>query len=340
MLILVTKTKLDETITKLWTKIKQVFATKEYVDAALDDFESCDHEVDTTQISGKIVLTKGNDSYAILAEKIVSPAAPTLPDSQTYTGSKTITVTDVPSGATVRYMTNGVTPTATSGNTGTSISLPQVNTGDSKGKTYTVKVVAVKNGMASSVITRNYTINRQLAAPTISNPGGTKYDSSRSVTITNNAVGGVRGTLKYKIANGEWITPTLTDNAVTISAAGDVTAVVELDTWESNTATKSVPVGAKKCYIGRTTGSSVNDLSALLNRKDINADTLAGREEENNFSAAGYVWFIVPSGQTITKVTSSGFDVPVELVANQISGYNCYRGVEDYVAGTFTFKFV
>ena len=339
MLILVTKTKLDEAITKLWAKIKQIFATKQYVDDALEDFESCDHEVDTTTLSGKVILTKGDNSYAIVAEKIVAPAAPTLPDSQTYTGSQTITVTNVPDGATIKYMTNGVTPTATSGNTGTSISLPQVNTGDNKGKTYTVKVIAVKNGMTSSVVTRTYTINRQLAAPTISSPGGDKWDSSRSVTITNNAVGGVRGTLKYKIGSGSWVTPTLTNNAVTINATGNVTAKVELENWESNEATKSVTVGAKKCYIGRSTGTTISALSNLSDRKDIKADTLVGTEQTNTFTAGGRIWFIVPSGKTITKVTSGGYLVPVELVDNQISGYNCYRRVENDIAGTFTYNF-
>lgn len=52
-----------------------------------------------------------------------------------------------------------------------------------------------------------------------------------------------------------------------------------------------------------------------------------------------YIWLCVPSTMKITKVTSSGFDVPMNSkITVNVEGktsYDCYRSAETFKAGTF-----
>lgn len=52
-----------------------------------------------------------------------------------------------------------------------------------------------------------------------------------------------------------------------------------------------------------------------------------------------YAWICVPEGMTINKVTSGGFEVPMEpVVVVTVKGkgsYNCYRSSKQFKAGTF-----
>lgn len=52
-----------------------------------------------------------------------------------------------------------------------------------------------------------------------------------------------------------------------------------------------------------------------------------------------YIWLCVPSTMKITKVTSSGFDVPMNSkITVNVDGktsYDCYRSAETFKAGTF-----
>lgn len=52
-----------------------------------------------------------------------------------------------------------------------------------------------------------------------------------------------------------------------------------------------------------------------------------------------YVWLCVPSNMRINKVTSSGFDVPMESPINVVSKdtYKCYRSSNTFKAGMFNF---
>lgn len=52
-----------------------------------------------------------------------------------------------------------------------------------------------------------------------------------------------------------------------------------------------------------------------------------------------YVWLCVPSNMRINKVTSSGFDVPMEPPINVVSKdtYKCYRSSNTFKAGMFNF---
>ena len=48
----------------------------------------------------------------------------------------------------------------------------------------------------------------------------------------------------------------------------------------------------------------------------------------NNATTGHYLWICVPSSMTISRVTSSGFDVPMEAAENgstPVDSYKCYR---------------
>jgi endoglucanase len=105
-------------------------------------------------------------------------AAPTFnPAGGTYAAAQSVTISTTTSGASIRYTTDGSTPSETAG---TLYSGPVTI-----GNTTTLKAIAYESGMAdSSVTSATYTISLpQVAAPTFS-PGGGSYSSAQSVTIS------------------------------------------------------------------------------------------------------------------------------------------------------------
>ena len=268
------------------------------------------------------------EQYLVPRDVYAAPANPTFSpvSGGSGNGSLTVTFSCTTSGATIQYRVNNG-----SWVTGTSVTLQQDTSVQSKA--YTIEAKAVKDGLESSVVSASYTVYRKVATPTFASATGDKYSAERTITFACATSG---ATIQYKIGNGEW----QTGNSVTLTASSTITLRATLTDWVTSSETsKSYTLNAKKCYIGRTTGTTVSSLSSLLDSKAISADTLVGEEETNTFTAAGRIWFIVPSGVIITKVSSGGYIVPIELVANQISGYNCYRRVEDDLAGTYTYTF-
>jgi len=331
MLILVTKTRLDEAITKLWAKIKQIFATKQYVDDALEDFESCDHEVDTTTLSGKVILTKGDNSYAIVAEKIVAPAAPTLPAGGDFYNSKSITITAA-SGAVIYYTTDGSIPTTASARYTSAFTIGSTAT---MSTSYTIKAVAVKNGMTSDVASQTYTCYRRVATPTAT-ANGNKYSSNRTITF---ACDTADATIEYKVGSGEWTE----GSSVTINATSTVYFRAKKRAWEaSEEGSQSFTLNANKCYIGQaasvTTEANIKSLANSYER-----ETMVGWTAPTiDFgSTTEYVWFAIPStaAKNIT-VKSSGFGVTLDDAAGTVIGsYRVWR-TANKINSSFTFEFI
>ncbi|HWZ95558.1 MAG TPA: chitobiase/beta-hexosaminidase C-terminal domain-containing protein [Opitutaceae bacterium] len=110
-------------------------------------------------------------------------AAPSFsPGAGTYSTAQTVSINDSTSGASIRYTTDGSTPSETAGTLYTgSISIST---------TTTLKAMAFKNGMTDSTVTTGtYTITPpQVAAPTFSPPAGT-FTSAQTVTITSSTSG-------------------------------------------------------------------------------------------------------------------------------------------------------
>ena len=126
-------------------------------------------EIENKASINKLVVTIDGVKYAVARDVIVTPATPTLTAGGTFTRSKTVAINCATTGVTIRYTLDGTDPDLEHGTVGTSVTLNQDTSVESK--TYTVKAVAIKNGEVSDVASQTYTINRQVDAPTISVSG-------------------------------------------------------------------------------------------------------------------------------------------------------------------------
>jgi len=113
-------------------------------------------------------------------------------------------------------------------------------------------------------------------------------------------------------------TYTTTVNGTTKSATATATAVYPM-------------------YFGSSANSTLTSDNVLAMTKQAIKSSPAGSYSVA-VSASQYMWLCVPSTMTINKVTSSGFDVPLEAAATvSVTGkttYKCYRSSSTYVAGT------
>jgi hypothetical protein len=144
----------------------------------------------------------GSDTVCNFALALPAAAAPTFsPGGGTYSSAQSVTISSTTSGATIRYTTDGSTPTST---TGTAYSGPVTVSA-----TTTLKAIASATGFADSAVSSaTYTITApQVAAPTFSPAGGT-YSSAQSVTISTITSG---ATIRYTTDGS---TPTTTTGTV------------------------------------------------------------------------------------------------------------------------------
>ncbi len=111
---------------------------------------------------------------------IPPPAQPTAtPIGGSYNNPQSVTLTTLTSGATIRYTLNGNDPTVS---TGILYANPI-----SISATTTLKAIAVKDGVASSILTQVYTINNPPTVTLTSPANGTIYRAPASITATATA---------------------------------------------------------------------------------------------------------------------------------------------------------
>ena len=136
------------------------------------------------------------------------------PAAGTYGAAQTVTITTSTGGASIRYTTNGTTPSSTAGTLYSSAVSITANT--------TLQAIAYETGLTNSAVASgNYYI--QCAAPTFS-PGGGAFDSTQTVSISTSTSG---ASIMYT-TNGT--TPTSTvgtvySSPVAISATATLQAI-------------------------------------------------------------------------------------------------------------------
>lgn len=301
-----------------------------------------DHGIKDRTNLGKLELRIGDTRYAIAREIITTPDTPTLTAGGTFTRSKAVTIACTTSGVTIRYTLDGSTPTDTHGTVGTSFTLNQ--DASLQSKTYTVKAVAIKNGEVSDVATQTYTINRQVNEPTIGVDNTNKYKNSHVVTITQAAA----DTIYYTTdgSNPTTQSDTITSGGtITLNTAGThtVKAMAVKDGWSNSSVAKkeNIIVGAPKCYIGQAGSvSALADIQALANSYE--KDTLVGYTAPTiDFGdTTEYVWFAIPNtaAKTLT-IKSQGFGVTLaDAAGTVINGYRVWR-TANKINSSFTFEF-
>jgi 6-phosphogluconolactonase (cycloisomerase 2 family) len=123
-------------------------------------------------------------SFVTQGQYVIGPAveAPVFsPAAGTYADPQVITLSTLTAGATIRYTTDGSTPTET---IGTLYSAPVPIAAST-----TLKAVAYRSGWTTSSVTSGeYTITRLVAAPDFDPAPGT-YESEQDVTITTSTSG-------------------------------------------------------------------------------------------------------------------------------------------------------
>jgi Chitobiase/beta-hexosaminidase C-terminal domain/Fn3 associated len=129
--------------------------------------------------------------YTIMEPTAATPALSLAAGS--YTGARTITISDATSGATIYYTTNGATPT-----TGSTKYTGAITVSASE----TVKAIAsVANYYPSAVASAAYTIVLPAAAAPKFSVAAGSYTATQTVTITDATAG---STISYSINGGPW----------------------------------------------------------------------------------------------------------------------------------------
>jgi parallel beta-helix repeat protein len=171
-----------------------------------------------TTLKAIAFATGYSDSLVTSATYTIQCAAPTFsPAPGTYSGPQTIAMTTATSGASIRYTTDGSTPTSTTGTLYTGAVTISSTT--------TLKAIAFKSGLADSTVTTGvYTINvPTTATPTFSPTAGT-YTTSVTVTISSTTSG---ASIRYTTdgSTPTSTTGTLYSGPVTISATTTLKAI-------------------------------------------------------------------------------------------------------------------
>jgi len=126
---------------------------------------------------GEVLASRYVTSAYTISSQVKATPVKFSHSTGSYSSSFLLSLTCDTSAVTIRYTTNGVDPTAT---TGTVYSVPiSIDAG------MTVKAIAVKSGMANSVVgARTYTINTSATSTPQFSPTGGTFSSELGVTIT------------------------------------------------------------------------------------------------------------------------------------------------------------
>lgn len=243
-------------------------------------------------------------------------AAPTFtPAAGTYSSAQSVTISSSTSGASIRYTTDGTTPSETAG---TLYAGPFAI-----GTITTIKAIAYESGYTdSSVSSGTYNISiPQVSTPTFSPAAGT-YASAQTVTISTSTSG---ASIRYTTDGS---TPsetagTLYSSPVTVSATETVKAIAYESGWsDSSVASASYTINS---------GGSNWYSSAWSYRKPItiNATQVSGSSNLTNFpvlislsSDSNLASSAQAGGNDILFTDSSG----INKLPHEIESYNSSTG--------------
>ncbi len=133
----------------------------------------------------------------------------------TYTSAQSVTITDTTTDAAIYYTTDGTTPTTSSTQYASPITVSA---------TETIEAIAVATGYANSAAaSATYTINLPLAAAPVFSPAAGTYTSAQSATITD----ATTGATIYYTTNGTMPTTssTIYMGAIIVSATETIEAI-------------------------------------------------------------------------------------------------------------------
>ncbi|HTB81860.1 MAG TPA: choice-of-anchor tandem repeat GloVer-containing protein [Opitutaceae bacterium] len=238
--------------------------------------------------------------YAIIQPQVSTPTF--TPPAGTYTSAQTVTITSATGGATIRYTTDGSTPTKTFGT---------IYSGPLNISSRTVlQAIAYAPGFIDSArIIGTYTISPPRVATPVFSPASDTYPSAQTVAITSTTPG---ATIRYTTDSS---TPTETNGTlysgpVSISATTDLQAIAYengfLDSPVAGGNYWIVPPAPNLNVLYNFTGSNnvgSNPQGALIQGTDGNfyGTTVAGGSANN-----GTIFQLTPAGILTTLVSFTG----------------------------------
>jgi unsaturated rhamnogalacturonyl hydrolase len=203
-----------------------------------------------------LFLEAGNQVAKLATASAIAVASPTFnPTGGTFSSPQNVTISTTTAGASIRYTTDGSTPSETAG---TLYSSPV-----SIGSNATLKAIGFKSGMTdSAVISATYTIsiNKQVVAPAFT-PGGGTYTSAQIVTV-NSATSGA--SIRYTTDGS---TPsetggTLYSAPVSISSSTILTAIAyKSGMTDSAVISANYTIGAVNRSLTGTSGDGFHTLA-------------------------------------------------------------------------------
>jgi len=233
-------------------------------------------------------------------------ATPTFsPVAGTYTATQSITVSTTTNGASIRYTTDGTTPSRT---VGTLYSTPVTVS-----STTTIKAIGYKttgNFTDSAIATGVFTITGTVANPTFSPVAGT-YASAQSVAISTTTGG---ASIRYT-TDGSTPSPTVGtvySGAVSVSSTMTLKAIAYETGWTSSAVTSA----------GYTIGNSLSFNTAATFTAQSNTTTnytfagTAGQvvsTEIANWSGQINLYILKPDGSTLASNWASGSGATVYI---------------------------
>ncbi|HTB80693.1 MAG TPA: chitobiase/beta-hexosaminidase C-terminal domain-containing protein [Opitutaceae bacterium] len=276
-------------------------------------------------VSGQVDSRVSYAFYLINNSGPAQAAAPVFsPAAGTYSNAQNVAITSTTSGASIRYTTDGSTPSETAG---TFYSGP-VNISSSA----TLKAIAYEAGFTDSAVTSGtYTINvtvPQAAAPTFSPAAGT-YTSGQSVTISSATSG---ASIRYTTDGS---TPTETNGTiysntpVSVSASETLKAIA----YESGFTDSTVSSAAYTISVGGVITLEAESLSPVGTGATVSTSSDAN-------ASGGIVEFLnsTAAGQTITFTTPSiaagTYQVQLRYSANKTRGQHTVKVDGVQVGGT------
>ena len=159
-------------------------------------------------------------TYTLVPPQVATPTF--SPAAGTYTTAQSVTISTSTSGASIRYTTDGSTPSETAGTLYSGAITVSATT--------TIKAIAYESGWTdSSIASVGYTITGTAATPTFSPSGGT-YATAQSVTISTTTSG---ATIRYTTDGS---TPsetggTVYSGAITVSVTTTIKAIAYETGW-------------------------------------------------------------------------------------------------------------
>ena len=297
------------------------------------------------EANGIIKVNKADGSqYVLPLVKYEKPADVTFApqsDYSTTASSVSIAYSGVPEGGEVYYTTDGSDPatsdTRVQGNGSVVLSVDQ-------GRYSTTHNIVIKvklNGLWSDGVSKKVITYRKLGAVGIA-ASGNDYSASRTITLTK-PVNDAAVTVKYTTDGSDPKTSSTAQtysSPFTLSADATVKAYAygnsDYQAKDSDLSQKSFVVGYPTMKYGFHATHTMNAgfIAALAGSKETRNP--AGQYTATNNVTGNYMWFCVASQQSINKVTSGGFDVPLEAAVT-VGKYKCYRSSNAVAAGEHTF---